>query len=77
MSAQSPSREEIDALPRWARVAYAARCARRVLPIFQRYAETHRRLGDLKAVRNAIEVAEGATADAFSVAARAAADAAL
>lgn len=29
-----PSEEEIAALPRWARVALAARCARRVVPLF-------------------------------------------
>ncbi len=29
-----PSEEEIAKLPRWARVAFAARCARRVLPIY-------------------------------------------
>jgi hypothetical protein len=32
-----PSEEEIAKLPRWARVAFAARCARRVLPLFERY----------------------------------------
>ncbi|MDY3561506.1 hypothetical protein R5W23_002784 [Gemmata sp. JC673] len=29
-----PTEEEIAKLPRWARVAFAARCARRVLPLF-------------------------------------------
>jgi hypothetical protein len=29
-----PSEEEIKQLPRWAIVAYAARCARRVEPLF-------------------------------------------
>ncbi len=33
---QLPTEEEIAALPRWARVAFAARCARRVLPLFSR-----------------------------------------
>lgn len=31
---QLPSEEEIAELPRWARVAFAARCARRVLPLY-------------------------------------------
>ena len=31
-----PTEEEIANLPRWARVAFAARCARRVLPIYRR-----------------------------------------
>lgn len=30
-----PTRDEIATLPRWARVAFAARCARRVLPLFR------------------------------------------
>ena len=30
-----PAAEEIATLPRWARVAFAARCARRVLPLFK------------------------------------------
>lgn len=29
-----PTQEEIEGLPRWARVAFAARCASRVLPLF-------------------------------------------
>lgn len=33
-----PTEEEIAALPRWAKVAFAARCARRVLPLFARCA---------------------------------------
>lgn len=32
-----PSREEIEQLPRWARVAYAARCAQRVLPLLMHF----------------------------------------
>lgn len=31
----APSEDEIAELPRWARVAFAARCARRVLPMFE------------------------------------------
>ncbi|MEM9065772.1 MAG: hypothetical protein AAGB51_09820, partial [Planctomycetota bacterium] len=30
-----PSKEELRTLPRWALVAYAARCARRVQPLFK------------------------------------------
>lgn len=30
-----PTREEIEALPRWARIALAGRCARRILPLFK------------------------------------------
>ncbi len=32
-----PIEKEIAALPRWARVAFAARCARRVQPLFQAF----------------------------------------
>lgn len=32
-----PTEDEIAKLPRWARVAFAARCARRVVPLFERY----------------------------------------
>src|SRR5438552_2221502 len=32
-----PTQEEIEKLPRWARVAFAARCARRVLPAFKHF----------------------------------------
>src|SRR5437868_5117560 len=31
-----PTEEEIGELPRWAQIAFAARCARRVLPLFVR-----------------------------------------
>lgn len=74
-----PTEEEIASLPRWARVAFAARCARRVLPL---YAELHpypeERDSGLKAVRLAVEVAETSadTAVPSPVAAEAAANAA-
>src|SRR5262245_18855395 len=32
-----PSQEEIEKLPRWARVAYLARCARRLLPLYHHF----------------------------------------
>ncbi|MCW5777789.1 MAG: hypothetical protein KIS87_15240, partial [Phycisphaeraceae bacterium] len=34
---QSPTEEELATLPRWARVAFAARCARRVQPLFKHF----------------------------------------
>ncbi|MFN0146596.1 MAG: hypothetical protein ACKVT1_08805, partial [Dehalococcoidia bacterium] len=34
---EPPSREELVKLPRWARVAFAARCARRVQPLFLKH----------------------------------------
>ena|GEM_PF-1202428 len=56
-----PTEEEIAQLPRWARVAFAARCARRVLPLFRsswRNAPTEHVL----AVARAVEVAEQSAA---------------
>jgi hypothetical protein len=53
----TPSFEEIATLPRWAQVAFAARCARRVFPLFTEeplYAEG---LG-IPLVRRAIDLAE-------------------
>ena len=35
--AKLPTEEEIAQLPRWARVAFAARCARRMLPMFKKH----------------------------------------
>jgi hypothetical protein len=52
-----PTREEIKQLPRWARVAFAARCARRVLPLvkhFWKCAPEHY----LKALDKAVSAAE-------------------
>lgn len=52
-----PTKEEIEQLPRWARVSFAARCARRVEPLFHHNwpsaSETHERH-----VRHAVEHAE-------------------
>lgn len=42
-----PSEEEIAKLPRWARVALAARCARRVLPLFS-YTTSESRQSDMR-----------------------------
>lgn len=62
-----PTKDEILQLPRWARVAFAARCARRVQPLFlaawpqvpQKYAE---------AIVRAIDFAEQSAADAAKAA---------
>lgn len=52
-----PRKCEIAKLPRWARVAFAARCARRVLPLFQAgWPEAP--TGRIKAVIKAVEAAE-------------------
>jgi hypothetical protein len=62
-----PTEDEIRQLPRWARVAFAARCARRALPLFQKHwpdaPEEH-----VTAVRRAVEVAEHSAADAHGAA---------
>ncbi len=58
-----PTTEDIAKLPRCARVAFAARCARRVLPLMSRFwknAPEHH----LKALDRAVSVAEAAAADA-------------
>jgi hypothetical protein len=61
-----PTSVEIAELPRWARVALAARCARRVEPLYAgRWPEApanHR-----AAVLRAVEVAEGSAARASSI----------
>ncbi|HEX4612920.1 MAG TPA: hypothetical protein VH092_32305 [Urbifossiella sp.] len=58
-----PTEDDIRRLPRWARVAFAARCARRVAPLFQQFwpkaLPKH-----VRAVEHAVEIAEQATADA-------------
>ncbi|VTR96315.1 unnamed protein product [Gemmata massiliana] len=72
------TREEIAKLPRWARVAFAARCARRVLPIVKKFWKTapkHHLLALDKAVSVAEQTAARA-ADADYAAAYAAARAA-
>ena len=69
-----PSRKELAALPRWARVAFAARCARRVLPIV-RSKWPDAPVEHLEAVERAVSVAEGASSiasdEAFAAAAAA------
>jgi hypothetical protein len=61
-----PTEQEIAALPRWAQVAFAARCARRVLPVFK-YAWPAAPSPDMDRLENAVERAE--TADTNSLAA--------
>ena len=62
-----PTLEDIQKLPRWARVAFAARCARRVQPLF-----AARRPGatakDIAAVDHAISRAEQSAGGAVSTA---------
>lgn len=71
--ADLPTGVDIEALPRWAQVAFAARCARRTLPLFKaNWPKAPDTLTLL--VRRAITVAENsATAGADSAAAAAAA----
>jgi hypothetical protein len=52
-----PTEPEISRLPHWAKVAFAARCARRVLPLLK-YAWTEATEPDLGTVENDIQVAE-------------------
>lgn len=63
-----PTEEEIAQLPRWARVAFAARCARRVLPLFRKRWSTASE-EQVRAIHSAVELAENsAAAAAYSVA---------
>ncbi|MDB5309350.1 MAG: hypothetical protein JWO38_3552 [Gemmataceae bacterium] len=55
--AKLPTEEEIAKLPRWARVAFAARCARRVLPLFN-HSVPNARDRHLSAVVRAVDLAE-------------------
>lgn len=58
-----PSEEEIKKLPRWARVAFAARCGRRILPLFRMgYPDAPAK--DLEAIRTAVTMAERHAAEA-------------
>jgi hypothetical protein len=61
-----PSEEEITKLPRWARVAFAARCARRVLPLYGSFrpgsSEPIEKLNPAWAVNEAEQSAADATA---------------
>jgi hypothetical protein len=58
-----PSEEEIAALPRWARIAFAARCARRVWPLVLSSwtaAPTHHLSTGKRAIIRAEQIANGA-----------------
>lgn len=55
--AQVPTEEEMEALPRWARGAFASRCARRIQPLFQR-GWTQAQATHIEAVNAAITLAE-------------------
>lgn len=63
-----PSGEEIEKLPRWARVAFAARCARRVLPIVRRAWPEGDRPHLLEAVEAAVAFAENAANSTYQFA---------
>lgn len=58
---QLPTEQELAALPRWARVAFVARCARRVLALFKpNWPESTE--ADYRTIRVAIQIAEQAAA---------------
>ncbi len=59
-----PTKKEIARLPHWARVAFAARCARRVLPLFEKYRATTPAT-DRVVVSRAVEAAELSSTFAF------------
>jgi hypothetical protein len=56
MPDEIPTNDEILKLPRWARVAFAARCARRVFPYFRDWKKADDK--QVKAVEQAISLAE-------------------
>jgi hypothetical protein len=57
-----PSEEEIGHLPRWARVAFAARCARTVLPLFE-FQLPQSSPENFEALSHAVELAETSSID--------------
>lgn len=71
-----PTEKEIAQLPRWAQVAFAARCARRVLPLFKAgcpdASEKH-----VSAVERAVDIASQAASQAHVASQTAAWDAAM
>src|SRR5688572_9068688 len=72
-----PTKEEIERLPRWARVAFAARCARRVLPLFRGFwpAAPAEYAAAVERAVGFVEHAAAAASDNAHAAARAAAEA--
>ena len=65
--AEIPTAEEILKLPRWARVAFAARCAARVAGAYQYYFPGAK-INDVEAVENAIAAANANAANAAAYA---------
>lgn len=61
-----PTKEEIAQLPRWARVAFAARCARRAQPNFLKHWPPKEHIDGIE---NAIAIAEHNAANAYAAAA--------
>jgi hypothetical protein len=57
-----PTKEEIAKLPRWAQVAFAARCARRVLPLY-RYFHPHSSREEFEALKRGVARTEQTAAD--------------
>ena len=64
-STRTPTTKEIATRPRWARVAFAARCARRVVPLFQTSPRVSR--SAIVAVQHVIDLAEVAAVAAFTL----------
>lgn len=60
-----PTEDEIAQLPRWARVAFAARCARRALPLFTKHWPSAP-VKHIDAVTRAVTFAEQTASDATS-----------
>lgn len=63
---KSLTREALARLPRWPRAAFAARCARRVLPLLAQFWPTAPR-DDVAAAARAVDLAEGAAAAAVVI----------
>lgn len=61
-----PTAEEIEQLPRWAKLAFAARCARRVLPLFTKYWPNAPK-EHVDSVAYAIEMAEQSASKSFDI----------
>ena len=59
------TRDQFEALPRWGGVAFAARCGRRVTPLYRHFSPAAKR-SQLLTVVQAIEVAERSAANAHS-----------
>lgn len=60
-----PNQKEIKQLPRWAQVAFAARCARRVQPIFAlAWPEVSKK--DIETIEAAVSASETAASQAYS-----------